>query len=51
MTHGTEVKLNGIEFQNHCIRTEEAHTTKQTQAVPLSKQNIHYNVYYNAKRK
>ena len=27
MTHGTEVKLNGIEFQNHCIRTEEAHTT------------------------
>ena len=33
------VKLNGIEFQNHCIRIEEARTTKQTRGVPLNKQN------------
>ena len=33
------VKLNGIEFQNHFIRIEEARTTKQTRDVPLNKQN------------
>ena len=33
------VKLNGIEFQNHFIRIEEARTTKQTRGVPLNKQN------------
>ena len=32
-------KLNGIEFQNHFIRIEEARTTKQTRGVPLNKQN------------
>ena len=35
------VKLNGIEFQNHFIRIEriEECTTKQTQGIPLNKQN------------
>ena len=33
------IKLNGIEFQNHCIRNEEARTTKQTWGVPSNKQN------------
>ena len=33
------ITLHGIEFQNHCIRIE-ARTTKQTQDVPLNKQNI-----------
>ena len=33
------VKLNGIEFQNHFIRIEEARTTKQTRGVLLNKQN------------
>ena len=33
------IKLNGIEFQNHCIRNEEAHTTKQTRGVTCNKQN------------
>ena len=33
------IKLNGIGFQNHCIRIEEERTTKQTQGEPLNKQN------------
>ena len=33
------LKLNGIEFQNHFIKMEEALTTKQTRGVPLNKQN------------
>ena len=33
------VKLNGIEFQNHFIRIEEARKTKQTRGVPSNKQN------------
>ena len=35
------VKLNGIEFQNHFTRIEriEERTTKQTQGIPLNKQN------------
>ena len=33
------LKLNGIEFQNHFIKIEEALKTKQTRGVPLNKQN------------
>ena len=33
------MKLNGIQFQNQCIRIEKAHRTKPTQGVPLNKQN------------
>lgn len=33
------IKLNGVEFQNHCIRIEEARRTKKTRSVPLNKQN------------
>ena len=33
------IKLNGAEFENHCIGIEEARTTKQTRGVPLNKQN------------
>ena len=33
------IKLNGIEFQNNCIRIEEARKTKQTKGVPSNKQN------------
>ena len=37
--HNELIKLNGIEFQNHCIRIKEARTTKQTQEVLSNKQN------------
>ena len=33
------LKLNGIEFQNHFIKIEEALKTKQTRGVPLNNQN------------
>ena len=38
-TYNELEKLNGIEFQNHFMRIEEAGTTKQTRGVPLNKQN------------